>query len=206
MRLELTPDQLKALRKASGLIRACDVEGYFELKGLYGQPGKQARDEFEKKFAAYYGVGRRSVSFRQQYFRLFFADSFQGQDPYTAPLQALHAFNQMLECSFVSKMVAFHDESWPIDDRNVRQFFGLTVSSNASHDLDSRIRVFVCQMNDLKECYRSLATEPSFIPVIQSVRTRFGDAIPGIKRCHDARIVDFMVWTAVDRKLTSRLG
>jgi len=135
-----SPHQLRLLSEALAYLRYADYAPYLTLKRLFlaRQDGYQAL--FCREFARFYGLNAGGVTeaFKKRYFELLFGLRIQeGVDPYTPILTELYEIprrqgDKALQCSFVSKLVAMHDETRPLYDRHVSAFFGITVPPNAS--------------------------------------------------------------------------
>src|SRR5688572_17165467 len=101
----------------------------------------ESRGEFERTFCSFYGLkaGGLTDKFRQRYFDLLFGLKLSpgSQPPYEKLLLELHAIKRhkgdlVLPASFVSKLVALHDDSRPLFDRHVSNFFGVAMPALGS--------------------------------------------------------------------------
>ena len=123
-------------------LREENISPYMELKRLLtDKPGGYQR-EFRRIFETYYGLNAGGVTdaFKDRYFELLFGLKIQDQDdphdpdPYgTLRNSQAQGLDKALQCSFVSKLVAIHDESYPIFDRHVSDFFGITRPLQRKH-------------------------------------------------------------------------
>src|SRR5579872_6017090 len=126
--------QLQLLAKASRAIHPAQFDEYFELRRLLGTRTPTARREFQTRFTTYYRLNNAGLTerFKRQYFKHLFSFEPQGQeDPHSPILIALYKIprrqgDHSLQASFVSKLVAIHDESWPLYDAHVSKFFGMS--------------------------------------------------------------------------------
>ena len=145
----------------------------------------------------------QTEAFKVRYFELLFACTPVGQeDPYTSLLLKLYRFKtrqgyRALQASFVSKLVSTHDESRPIFDSHVSNFFGLRVPSVA-HPINDRIAAFVSSLGRIQEHYEEWASDRRFRD-LEAVLFR---KQPKLKDCHRTRLFDFLVWTIGDKELT----
>lgn len=189
------------LEKASAAIDKGEFEGYFELKALLASDD---RDAFKKKFANYYRLNSGGLTdlFKRAYFDHLFACSPVGQaDPYTPILLDLyhyerHTGDRTVQASFVSKLVSVHDESRPIFDRHVSNFFGIGVPASGTPEF--RIAGFVANLKLIQNQYEAWAADERFPELRDSVQRRQ----PKLKQCHPSRVCDLLVWTTGDRKLS----
>jgi len=190
--------QLDLLSQASRCVAEGDVAAYQEVKRLFAARGEAGRIAFRRAFERYYGLhaGGVTQSWRDRYFELLFGLHIQeGVDPYTPILRSLYAIprhkgDQALQFSFVSKMVAIHDESYPLYDRYVRGFFGIEPPSIGGTDF--RIAGFVAHMQWLRQTYRAWAHDTTFRQVIVSLRERY----PCLQTASVSRLADMLVWAA----------
>ncbi|MCE1274893.1 MAG: hypothetical protein LWW75_10310, partial [Chlorobiales bacterium] len=135
----------------------------------------------------------------------FAIDSINKQDPYTEILMDLFQFQdlqgrQTLQCSFVSKLIAIHDESRPIYDKYVRSFFGLGVPELGG--ISFRVAGFVANLNLLRNTYHAWEQETTFQEIINKLKS----VQPIIENCSVPRLADFLVWTAGKHRLKESVG
>jgi hypothetical protein len=189
--------QLPLIEAAAGALDPKPVRTYTRLRQLLGTEGAQARVAFETEFTRYYGLNSGGVTpqFRTVYFdRLYALRGEAINDSCYAPLlQELyeiprHKGDKALPCSFVSKLIAIHDESRPLFDKYVSRFFGLAAPQSAS--LDLRIAGFVSNLTTMQANYHAWIEDTRFRVVLEKVRGR----IPPLRRCHLVRVCDFLVW------------
>jgi hypothetical protein len=196
--------QLRALKEGARLIRPSDYQDYLQLRQLLGAPG--ARKQFSSLFARYYrmGAARLTEAFKTRFFRELFSFKVTGaEDPYSRILKSLHRIPRAqgdlaLQFSFVSKLVAVHDESQPIWDRNVSQFFGLSYPTWGTTEF--RISGFVSNLAYLRAIYLAWLEAAE----IQGVLASLAKKHPSLGGCHGVRLLDFLVWTVVDRGLPKK--
>ena len=172
------------------------VKTYLDLRHIFTD-AKQ-RKEFEKKFARYYGLLAAGLTetWLEQYFKLLFdykktADSSTYQDL----LLKLYPYHRrkgdnVLQFSFVSKLVAFHDETRPLYDQRVRYFFGLGPPRAGSNEF--KISGFVQNLNEIALRYTRWTEEKRFTQILDQMRER----CPGLAACHAIRLCDFLVHKA----------
>jgi len=193
------------LQKASRELQETDVEKYLNLKRLFkeillNQSDKQTKDEFRKYFINYYrlNAGGLTEEFKEEFFKILFNESQmeKKEDPYTPILRQLYKFrrrkgDQALYGSFVSKLVAMHDDTSPIFDKYVNDFFGISAPSS-EYNIDFRIERFVTNIKRLRTIYAQWSSDADFKEILQCVRKKH----PGLSDCADSRIADLLVWTA----------
>ena len=193
----------RLLSKAAKTIKPEDVDDYFELKRLLASRQPDARTKFETLFASYFrlNIARLTDAFKRRYFKLLFKCKPSGKrDPYTPLLLDLYRFprlkgDQTLQPSFVSKLVAIHDDSRPLYDTNVRNFFG--VSAPSIGPIEFRISGFIQNLGYIKESYVTWTQDPKFARLTKILFRRH----PQLRKCHPIRICDFLVWTVGKYKL-----
>lgn len=183
------------LAKAAERINPTDFSGYFALQRLSRQPG--LRREFQTQFARYYRLhlGRLSDAFTSRYLELLVTWRPHGRrDPYTPLLLDLYRFprrkgDHALQASFVSKLVAFRDESRPLYDRHVARFFGVSVPSIGP--IQFRISGFVENLERIRTHYETWSASPRFGSIVRPLFLKN----PNLRSCHKTRLCDFLVWT-----------
>lgn len=190
--------QVDLVSQAAAQIRESDIAPYFELRDMLLRNEGHERPLFREQFAKFYGLNAAGVTdiFKARYFELFFDLRVQPGvlPPYEALLLALHPIKRrkgdnILAASFVSKMVAMHDESRPLFDRHVSHFFGIDVPSAGS--LEFRIAGFVANLDAIRGRYLAWNRERKFLSIAMALKKR----ISRLTSCHDVRICDFLVWT-----------
>ncbi len=196
--------QLRLLGEAIKHLEQKDISPYFELKRVLAEKPTGFQTKFRQIFESYYGLNAAGVTndFRDRYFGLLFGLEIQDDDPYTPILLELyeiprHKGDKALQCSFVSKLVAIHDESHPIFDRHVSDFFGINVPSNGS--VDFRIAGFLANLEYLRKTYECWTEDAEFQKILLTVKQTH----PYLNGCTTPRIADFLVWTVGRNKLGS---
>jgi hypothetical protein len=197
--------QLRLLSKALSYLRCADYAPYLTLKRLFLARQDRYRAQFCHEFALFYGLnaGGLTEAFKKRYFELLFGLRIQeGVDPYTPILTELYAIprrqgDKALQCSFVSKLVAMHDETRPLYDQHVSAFFGITVPPNPR--VEVRITRFVADLERLRQTYGGWSQDEQFQHVLQRLITQH----PALKDCASTRLADFLVWTVGRNKLGS---
>ena len=162
------------LSKAADAIRPADFAEYFELRRLLGSRRPADHREFQVRFARYYRLnnGGLTEAFKRRYFQLLFTSRPCGEeDPYTPLLLTLYRFprrkgDHSLQASFVSKLVAIHDESRPLYDVHVRNFFGMAPPAVGS--IEFRIAGFVENLRRIQEEYESWTVDPHLRACLKS--------------------------------------
>jgi hypothetical protein len=186
------------LAKAANCWKPSDPDEYFELRRLLARRRSRDRAEFVRRFAKYYRLhtGGLTEAFKQLYFeRLWnFKMPSDEADPYTPLLLEFYEVRRRqgdhaLQASFVSKLIAIHDESRPIYDVHVSNFFGMTPPPFGP--VMFRVAGFVENLQAVRERYAAWATASRFASIVQPLLERD----ERLRRCHPARLCDFLVWT-----------
>ncbi len=201
-RIASNPAHWDLLAKAADKIKPTDFDEYFELRRLNQQPSD--RQEFQARFANYYRlhIGGLTDAFKHRYLHLLVTWQPRGQrDPYSPLLLDLYQFprrrgDQTLQVSFVSKLVAFHDESRPLFDRHVSRFFGVSVPAVGS--VEFRISGFVANLEGIRAQYEAWAASSRFKSLVRPLFQKN----PNLKNCHPTRLCDFLVWTVGSYELS----
>jgi hypothetical protein len=197
--------QLALLSEAITHLTDADISPYLKLKRLFTDQPVGFKAEFRQTFERYYGLNAGGVSdaFKRRYFELLFDLKLkESVDPYTPILKELYSIlrrkeDKALQCSFVSKLVAIHDETRPIFDRHVSDFFGITVPSNGW--VDFRIAGFVTNLMWLRETYQRWSGDKHFMEILSAVKQKH----PSLQNCAGARVADFLIWVVGRKKLGS---
>jgi len=195
--------QLSLLSEAVGHLSYDEFAPYLELKDLFVKKMDGYQQKFRSVFELFYGLnaGGLADTFKKRYFELLFGLRIQeGVDPYTPILRELYEIPRLkgdkaLQCSFVSKLVAIHDETRPVYDRHVSAFFGITVPSVGS--VDFRIAGFVANLEWLRTTYSCWSRDEQFQQVLRKLTTQY----PSLKGCASPRLADLLVWTVGREKL-----
>ncbi len=200
--IEPTKYQLDLLREAVKYLKENEYIPYLKLKRLLAEKPPGFEVEFRQTFESYYVMGAAGLTqaFKKRFFDLLFTLTICDDDPYTRLLEDLYKYPSLkgantLQCSFVSKMVAVHDESRPILDKHVSSFFGIAVPLNGN--LEFRISVFVTCMGFLRQIYQAWAE----LPAVDEILSRFKQKHPGLKDCNTCRLIDLLVWTVGRKQL-----
>jgi len=197
--------QMGLLGVAITHLREADFSRYLKLKLLLAEKPRGFKTDFRQAFGIYYGLNAGGVTeaFKDRYFDLLFSLKLQDDgDPYTPILRELYEIprrkkDKALQCSFVSKLVAIHDEASPIFDRHVSDFFGITVPTRGS--VDFRIAGFVANLQWLRQTYHRWSEDSQFQKILLTVKQKH----PSLKGCANPRVADFLVWTVGRKKLWS---
>jgi len=198
--------QLDVLSQASEHLAADDFAPYLQLRRLLRDESAESREEFRSTFESYYGLKAGGVTdaFRDRYFEILYGLELQeGTDPYTPILKDLyqiprHKGDRALAASFVSKLVAIHDETRPLLDRHVSGFFGICVPQNGG--IDFRIAGLVSNLGWLGQIYRDWSQSDQVLDIIAKLLGRH----PSLEACAIPRLADFLVWTVGRKKLVCR--
>jgi hypothetical protein len=98
--------------------------------------------------------------------------------------------DKALQFSFVSKLVAIHDEQQPIFDRYIGFFFGIGPPSLMLLP-EFRIMGFLQNLAEIRRRYEAWSKDKMFTEVLCDLRRK----IPDLADCHEVRICDFLVWS-----------
>jgi hypothetical protein len=189
--------EINLFRRAADSRELWDsVKTYLDLRNLFAEANE--RKEFEKKFARYYGLRGAGLTeaWLQRYFDLLFNyKNLQASDPYQYLLLDLYNYerrqgDQVLQFSFVSKLIAFQDEARPLYDQRVRYFFGLGPPKTGSNEF--KIRGFVQNLNEIARRYTHWFQEEQFVIILDHMRERCS----ALCTRHSIRICDFLVHKA----------
>ncbi len=203
--MQLKATHIKALDEAEKLISHCDFCPYLDLKALLHDKSPNGRRHFRTLFTHFYGlnVGGLTDAFKDEYFKLLFDGNVVvgGKPSFKSILLKLHRIKRKkgdiaLPLSFVSKLVAMHQESSPIFDRHVLAFFGKQRMS-ATADVGARIKWFTDFLKLIEVSYKEWATDARVRAILDRLRGRD----PELKKCDDVRLMDFLVWKVGNQKL-----
>lgn len=121
-----------AFDRAEAEIFHFDFCPYLELKQLFRERSPRSEGRLRRLFTEFYGLntGGLTQAFHDRFFAILFSDTVManGKPNYEPILNELCLIkNRKDECampfSFVSKLVATHDEASPLYDRHVLAFF-----------------------------------------------------------------------------------
>jgi hypothetical protein len=193
--------QAQRLEIACKSITKKDVDPYCLLRSWLTDPSK--RNDFEKRFKHYYGLnaGGMTDKWKEEYFkRLFSIDIAVTTDPYTPVLMHLYTYkrrkgDQVLAFSFVSKLVAIHDESQPLYDKHVSAFLGITPPKTGTNDF--KIAGFLQNLRIIRSTYAQWSDHQDFVDVLTTFRAKFRQ----VSQCHNGRLFDFLVWAVGHYKI-----
>lgn len=185
-------------REAADRLAPKDYQPYLKMRRMLREPAGYDQKAFRKLFTQYYRLnsGGMSVKWKNRYFHWLFQGPPAGADPYTRILRDLYAYprpagDQVLAFSFVSKLVAIHDESRPIMDLHVSNFFGL--SAPRSGGVEHRISGFIANLNRIQATYEEWSRDPRFRRLLGTMGKNEDHA--ELLECHPNRLCDFLVWT-----------
>jgi len=203
--MELQQRHIDALDKAETLMFHHDFCPYLELKQLLPNTAPEARNRFRSLFTNYYGlnVGGLTDAFKDRFFEILFGVKVitNGQPDISAILNELSLFPGRrgycaMPFSFVSKLAAVHQETRPLYDRHILNFFGMKAPA-ASVAKAKRISWFLDFLNTVAGDYGVWAQNERIIPIIDRLKARDQQ----LAQCHAIRLVDFLVWKVGNQKL-----
>jgi hypothetical protein len=203
--MQLQQKHIDALDKAEHLMLRVNYCPYLDLKDLLAQNTTHARQQFRKLFASYYSLnaGGLTDEFKNKYFQILHGGRVfkNGKPRYKTIIIRLNKFKRRkgdyaLSLSFVSKLVAVHDETCPIYDRYVLEFFAERVPG-ADNPRNVRIDWFLEFIAQIKSDYQSWAK----VKAVQAILTRLKTRDPQLAKCDAVRLIDFLVWNAGNHQL-----
>jgi hypothetical protein len=148
--LDPTAEELQLLREAAEDHEQLDelARDYTNLREMLHTEGKE--NEFRREFSRVYALNGAGLTkkWKDAYFSLLF--EYRNEMPKNPHATALHRLKNIahsrghkaIQFSFVTKMVAIHDESQPLFDKYVQNFFGLGAPAIRQHD-EFRIAGFI---------------------------------------------------------------
>ncbi|MBS0524832.1 MAG: hypothetical protein JSS04_14485 [Proteobacteria bacterium] len=189
--------QLHVLGKAISCLQEENVQDYHWLFATLRERPVGFEARFRQEFAKYYQLNRAHLGdvFKEAYFdRLFRLKLVPDSDPYTEPMEKLYSIPRLkgdcaLQASFVSKLVAIHDETRPVWDIHVRDFFG--IKDPKARSVTDRIAGYVAILEELRRTYACWARNSEFLSVVAQVRARF----PLLGETAPQRIADLLIWS-----------
>ncbi len=175
---------------------------YIELKNLFLDGQKEA---FSARYAQYYRMNSAGLTddWRGRYFELLYQMTpVDSASPYRDILLDLKEYPRrkgdwVLQFSFVSKLVSFIDESYPLYDKHVSNVTGFSIPD--IEDESMRIDVFTENMMLLKQLYHDLSSDAKVADVLR----RMAEVSPDVSGVHVNRLIDFLVWN-LGRKMQDR--
>ena len=198
--------QLQLIDSCKDNIKDNEINKYFDLQNQYREAistrDSKIQEDFCRRFWSYYKLNHAFVGpkFKEKYFHFLLRNDYpKVPDPYTYLLSTLYQYprdkgDHVLQCSFVSKLVAFHDESYPLYDNFISRFFGVCIPSSGSKDF--RIAGFVENILWIRKTYKDWLQDKGIIQIIQEVKKKH----PRLSECSDMRILDFLIWNTGDVK------
>jgi len=198
--------QVALLKLAVKQILPKDYKPYLNLRLLLKNKPPGFRLDFEREFKSYYGMNRAHLGsdFHRIFFRYLFALKLPSRaEPYSRIVRRLFRYPRLRgDCapqfSFVSKLVAIHDESQPIFDSHVSDFFG--ISAPAIGGIKFRIAGFISNLTYLRGIYSDWATDRFIAGILSELKGEH----PGLNECSETRLLDLLVWTVGQKKLGNR--
>lgn len=203
--MQLEERHVDALRFAEAELCHTDFCPYLDLKRLFAERTSVARERFQRLFTRFYNLNSAGLSpdFLRRYFEILFGNAVivNGRPAFETILNELWVIKSRkgycaLHFSFVSKMVAMHEETSPIYDRHVLAFFDRKVPATAIQKAD-RIAWFVKFLDDIKASYTTWASDRRIVPVLDKLKSRDSN----LRELHPIRLMDFLVWTVGNRNL-----
>lgn len=191
---------IKLFKLAETHINSNDILKYINLKILFED--KKRRNEFCKKFKSYYGLNQGGLSKKQLdiYFEALFSlkNIKNYEKNFKSLIKKLYRLprkkgDHSVQCSFISKLLSFIDESYPIYDKYVGKFFGIIVPLEPT--LEFKINIIINNMMSIKENYELWLSDQRLKKIIQRIKNKYGI------NCHNIRIIDFLIYVIGKKKL-----
>ncbi|MGA2077274.1 MAG: hypothetical protein ABSH52_27625 [Terriglobia bacterium] len=203
--MELDQRHFEALEKAEALMLRSDFCPYLDLKELFRDRSDLGRARCRSLFINFcrLGVGGLTEDFKKKFFEILFSEEVivNGKPDFFNILNDLSGYERRnddfaIPFSFVSKLVGMHCESSPIYDRHVVAFFHAKPPL-PSAGKESRINWFIGFLAEVTKSYHDWANEERVKPVLE--RLKVFDS--RLSKCHEVRLMDFLVWKTGKEKL-----
>lgn len=191
--------RVHSLQIAATRINQREIAKFGQLKRLYAAP--QSRLEFENLFKTHYGLNSAGLTDQQKekIFEFVYApwnisDDTEYEERFIEIVTTIYDMNNLkgrksIQASFATKILAFKNDIFPIFDRHVGNFFGITMSRDIP--LPLRLHIFCGNLREVRHQYESLAHHPEVKAVLGELRKN-----PIIADCSPIRVLDFLVFTA----------
>ena len=199
----INPEQLRLLKLSAERLSGKDYKKYLELRELLMKKPPGYRSAFEPLFRSFYGMNRAQLGY--SFLKAFFDHLFTLGKPingnsYRRILSDLAKHKRKkgdaaIQFSFVSKLVAINDESQPIIDKHISDFFGISAPRTGGPQF--RINGFIENLNLLKSIYGAWKSEPAVERLLAKIRRKKHD----LSGTTDERILDLLVWQVGRHKL-----
>jgi len=208
--MKLEKRHIEALAKAESWIFHSDLCPHLELKELLNNKmTPQERERFRYLFIKIYGLNRGGLtkSFIKKYFDIMFDGSIykdSGQPDYSRILNTLYKFkrkqgDRSLQFSFVSKLVAIHQQSSPLYDTHVLAFFGVKAPA-ATIDKKIRINWYIDFLDHVRNSYIEWEKDKRLRLLISKIKARDSR----LEQFDTVRLMDFLVWNVGNKKLLNK--
>lgn len=207
--MHLRQEHIDALDQAEALLFHFDFCPYFELRSLFRSDHPTARDRFRALFTKYYGLntGGLTGEFLDRFFAILFEGNVivGGRPAFSAILMELCAIKRRrgdcaMPFSFVSKLVAMHDEASPVYDRHVLAFFN-GKAPPASTEKSKRIEWFERLLQRISASYTIWSSDTRMSPVLE----RFKRRDEKLADLHPVRLMDFLIWKVGNAGLLAKM-
>ena len=199
----INPEQLRLLKLSAERLAEKDYKPYLKLRTLLMNQPPGYRTEFEPLFRSFFGMNRAHLG--DSFLKAFFDHLFKLRKPINGNSHrrilsdlANHKRKKgdaAIQFSFVSKLVAINDETQPIIDKHVSDFFG--ISAPRTGGIQFRINGFVENLNLLKSIYGAWKSDSAVMRLLAKIRHDKQD----LSGSTDERILDLLVWQVGRRKL-----
>lgn len=199
----INSEQLRLLKLSAERLCDKDYKKYLELRELLKKKPKRYQSAFKPLFRSFFGMNRAHLG--DSFLKAFFTHLFKLRKPingnsYRRILSDLSKHKRKkgdvaIQFSFVSKLIAIKDESQPIIDKHVSDFFG--ISAPRTGGICFRINGFIGNINLLKSTYGAWKSEPAIKRLLDKIRIDKQELL-GIT---DERILDLLVWQVGRHKL-----
>jgi hypothetical protein len=207
--MKLEQRHIDALIEAESWIFHSDICPYLELKELLLKNTQKSRERFCVLFKRIYGMDKAGLTdtFLNRFFEILFDGKIyteSGLPDYSAILRRLYKFKRKqndfaLQFSFVSKLVATHQDNCPFYDKHVRAFFGKKMPAK-SEGIKKRIEWYVDFLNYVRRSYTEWEKNNRIKPLINRIRARDSR----LMKCDTVRLMDYLVWNVGNKKLLKK--
>lgn len=203
--MQLQQRHLDALDKAETLMFHSDFCPYLELKELLPNATPDARGRCRSLFTNYYGlnIGGLTDAFKNRFFEILFGANVivNGQPDFITILNELSLIRSKqgyytMPFSFVSKLVAVHQETSPIYDHYVLRFFGEKAPATSLPKPD-RIAWYLGFLKQVAADYVAWAKDTEISSIVDRLKARDHK----LAQCDAVRLMDFLVWKVGNQKL-----
>ncbi|HPK67504.1 MAG TPA: hypothetical protein PLL42_01860 [Bacilli bacterium] len=142
-------------------------------------------DEFRRKFTGFYKIRRSKTLFLNKYYNLM--ESLKGNPvAYSKIIKEVSSFQNAIEASFSSKMLATLNPDMPIWDRYVLENIGIKAPQQYRKTINVCIEIY----SEIVKWYKNfMNTQDS-----REMLFAFNKKLPEYKHFSDIKKIDLMLW------------